>query len=190
LTDRALSIASSGDRAVHFVTRRADLLLIVGDRPALERLLETAVVPAPDSWRAVAEAEAGDIPRALKLLERSRADGRRSFEYWLNAAFVNTLADRPAEVARSYRLAAMLATVTPPPARLPQPLSVIGHDPNDFWMYGRSTSRLSWDAGLSLPSPGRGAWLRLRDPGSIEVPALRELRFEAASRTGAASGRP
>jgi O-antigen ligase len=180
LVEPALERSASGQAATHLATRRAELLLIIGDRDGLERLLETGSVPAPDSWRAVAEAEAGDLPAALRLLERSRADGRRAVEYWTNAAFAQTLAGRQGDAERSHRLARMLRETAPPPTSIPRLLPPIEHDANDFWMYGRTTSVLSWDAGLPLPSPHRGAWLRLHDPGAIEVPQLRQLRHPAA----------
>lgn len=181
LVDGALAVSASGEAASNLAPRRAELLVIIGDRDGLERLLETGRVPAADSWRAVAEAEAGNLAEAMRLLERSRGDGRRVFEYWTNAAFVQSLAGQKSDAERSYRLAQLLReAVTPPAAVRPPLLAPIGHDPNDFWMYGRTTSVLNWDAGLPLPSPFRGAWLRLHDPGAIEVPQLRQLRYPGA----------
>lgn len=157
--------------------RLAELAVVRADRSGLDDLLARVVVPLADSWRAVLAAEAGDASRAQALLAASEADGRTSVDYWANAALVHQLAGLEAATARDYRLAALLREGRAPATSEPAFAYPVTRDANDFWMYARSTAWLTIDVGLRLPDPARGGWLRIHDPGRIELPSARAARL-------------
>ncbi len=176
----------TSDAAVS-ATRLAELAVVRADDAGLEQLIASRSVPEAESWQALLAAETGDPSTAAALLTESEPDGRTSVDYWANAALVHELAGLAPATARDYRLASLLREGRAPASSEPSLAYPVTRDANDFWMYARSTAWLTIDVGLRLPDPQRGGWLRLHDPGRIELASARAPRLAAERDRGGAT---